>query len=124
MKGLFLLAVIAGLMQSSGSRLQKLTFETPDGTTIRYGLSIPPDYDPRQPRPLVLALHPGGDKTPYYGDLFMRQIFLPGLGALDPIMVAPDCPARAWSDSAADEAVMALIGKVMTDYAIDRRRIS
>ena len=123
MKGLFLLAVIAELVQPSVSRLQKLTFETPDGATIRYGLAVPRDYDPRQPRPLVLALHPGGDRTLYYGDLFMRQIFLPGLGDLDPIMVAPDCPTRAWTDSAADAAVTALIGSVMNEYAIDRRRI-
>jgi predicted peptidase len=53
----------------------------------------------------------------------MRQVFLPGLGALDPIMVAPDCPTRAWTDSAADAAVTALIGSVMNEYAIDHRRI-
>ena len=123
MKALVLLALIAELLQPPVPRFQRLTFQTPDAATIRYGLSIPRDYDPRQPRPLVLALHPGGDKTPYYGDLFMRQIFLPGLGALDPIMVAPDCPTRAWSDPAADEAVMALLGRVITEYAIDRRRI-
>jgi predicted peptidase len=123
MKALFLLALMAGLVPPEVSRFQRLTFETADSVTIRYGLSIPRDYDPHQPRPLVLALHPGGDKTPYYGDVFMRQIFLPGLVALDPIMVAPDCPTRAWSDPAADEAVMALISRLMTEYAIDRRRI-
>ena len=30
----------------------------------------------------------------------MRSVFLPGLRELNPIMVAPDCPTRAWSDSA------------------------
>ena len=123
MKALALLTVIAQVVQPPVSRFQQLTFQAPDDVTIRYGLSIPRDYDPRQPRPLVLALHPGGDKTPYYGDLFMRQIFLPALSDLDPIMVAPDCPTRAWSDPAADKAVMALVGRVMTEYAIDRRRI-
>jgi predicted peptidase len=124
MKAIFLIAITAALLQPPARHFEELTFRTPDGDTILYGLSIPGDYDPRQPRPLVLALHPGGDRTPYYGDLFMRQIFLPGLEALDPIMVAPDCPTRAWSDPAADRAVMALMAKLMADYAIDRRRIA
>jgi predicted peptidase len=123
MKALLLLAVVTALMQPPSRRFEELTFRTPEGGTILYGLSIPGAYDPRQPRPLVLALHPGGDRTPYYGDMFMRQIFLPGLDALDPIMVAPDCPSGAWTDAGAERAVMALLDKVMTDYAIDRRRI-
>jgi len=123
MKALFLLALIAALVQPPASRFQKLTFQTPDKTTILYGRAVPGDYDPRRPRPLVLALHPGGDKTPYYGDQFMRQIFFPGLADLDPIMVAPDCPTRAWSDPAAEQAVMALVDSVIAEYAVDRRRI-
>lgn len=122
---LLLLALIAELMQprAPASRFQQLTFRTPDGTTILYGLAIPRYYDPRRPRPLVVSLHPGGERTQYYGDQFMRRIFLPGLSALDPIMVAPDCPTRAWADPAAEQAVMALIDNVMAEYAIDRRRI-
>ena len=123
MKALLLLALIAELAQASAPRFQRRTFRAPDGTTILYGRAMPGDYDSRQPRPLVLALHPGGDKTPYYGDQFMRQIFLPGLSGLNPIMVAPDCPTRAWSDPVADQAVMALIDNVIAEYAVDRRRI-
>lgn len=125
MRLLFLLALIAELTQprESASRFQQLTFRAPDGTTILYGLAIPRYYDPSRPRPLVVSLHPGGERTAYYGDKFMRSIFLPGLSALDPIIVAPDCPTRAWADPAAEQAVMALIDKVMAEYAIDRHRI-
>ena len=123
MKGFLLLALAAVMLQPPVSRFQRLTFRAPDGTKLLYGRAIPEDYDPRQPRPLVVALHPGGERTPFYGDQFMRQIVLPGLAALDPIMVAPDCPTPAWSDPAADQAVMALIDNVMAEYAIDRRRV-
>ena len=123
MKALFLFALIAELMQPPAPRFQQLTFRTADGAAIRYGLAIPTDNPPGQLHPLVLALHPGGEKTPYYGDQYMRQIFLPGLGALDPIMVAPDCPTRAWSDPEAEQAVMELIDSVIAKYPIDRHRI-
>ena len=123
MKTLFLLALTALLLQPPVSRFQRLTFRASDGTKLLYGRAIPEDYDPGRPRPLVLALHPGGARTPFYGDQFMRQIALPGLAALDPIMVAPDCPTPAWSDPAADQAVMALIDNVMAEYAIDPRRV-
>ena len=38
--------------------------ERPDGSVLRYALSIPKDYEPDKPRPLVLALHYGGNVTP------------------------------------------------------------
>ncbi len=125
MKALFLLALLAELLQPTVSRFQRLTFRAPDGTKLLYGRTIPDGYDPRQPRPLVVALHPGGERIPFFGDQFMRQIVLPGLADLNPIIVAPDCPAPspAWSDPAADQAVMALIDSVMAEYAIDRRRV-
>jgi predicted peptidase len=53
----------------------------------------------------------------------MRDIFLPGLRDLDPIMIAPDCPTRAWTDPGAEQAVMALMAATLDAYAIDRRRI-
>jgi predicted peptidase len=108
--------------QAPAYRLQQRELQVSD-TTLLYGRAVPGDYDPKQPRPLVLALHPGGDKTPYYGTQYMRGIFLPGLRELNPIMIAPDCPTRAWSDPAAEKAVMSLIESVLAEYAIDRQRI-
>jgi len=95
---LLVLAVAAAAAQPAAPRSERLTFRAPDGTRLLYGRSIPAGYDPSRPRPLVLALHPGGPRTPFYGDQFMRQIVLPALAALDPIVVAPDCPTPAWSD--------------------------
>jgi predicted peptidase len=100
----------------------QLQLQTPDGLLL-YGISIPRGYEPGKPRPLILALHPGGERMPYYGSAFMRQIVAPALSGLDAIIVAPDCPTRAWSDPGADRSVMALLQNTLDNYAIDRRRI-
>ena len=94
--------------------------------TIRYGLSVPDDYDSRpsgQLVPLVLTLHPGGPRMPDYGAIYLAQFFMAPLARLNAIIVAPDCPTRAWTDPDSDRAVMALLEQVMSEYAVDRRRI-
>jgi hypothetical protein len=53
----------------------------------------------------------------------MRQIFSPGLNNLDAIMIAPDCPARDWTDPKAERALIALVENVITEYGVDRRRV-
>jgi predicted peptidase len=116
-------ALVLILTQSSPRGVQQLTFPSPDGSQMLYGLSVPSGDDPAQPRPLILALHPGGERMPYYGSAFMRQIVAPALGSLNPIIIAPDCPTRAWTDAAAEQAVMALLQDTLSRYAIDRRRI-
>ena len=116
-------ALVALLGQSTAPAVLQRTFVAPEVGKILYGISIPPGYSAREPRPLVLALHPGGERTPYYGLSFMRGIVSPALTDLGAIIVAPDCPTRAWSDPMAERAVMALVQAVMHDYAIDRRRI-
>jgi len=120
---LFLLPMLIALLNQAPTRsVQDLTLEVPGVGKVLYGISIPRS-DSREPRPLILALHPGGSRMPYYGSAFMRQIVIPGLNSLDAIMIAPDCPTRAWSDPMADQAVMALIQHTLDGYAIDKRRI-
>ncbi|NOT28036.1 MAG: hypothetical protein HOP16_18280 [Acidobacteria bacterium] len=114
------LAVLA--VQTPAPRFEQRTFKTPDGSTMRYGLSVPGDYVASRPRPLVVALHPGGS-GPYYGDGFMRSIFMPGLRDLSPIMIAPDVPGRSWAEPQAEQAVMSLVTAMTDEFAIDARRI-
>lgn len=120
---LIALTLFAALSQQAAPAVLQRTFVAPEAGRILYGISIPPGYTSREPRPLVLALHPGGERTPYYGLSFMRGIVSPALKELGAIIVAPDCPTRAWSDPEAERAVMALLESVMKEYAIDRRRI-
>jgi predicted peptidase len=103
--------------------LHQLQADIPDAGRIRYAVSVPDGYDPAKPTPLVLVLHPGGERIPYYGAQFTRRIVEPALRQLRPIMIAPDCPptAAAWAN--ADTAVMALIADARRAYNIDPRRI-
>lgn len=104
--------------------------QVPSVGSIRYGVSVPDDYDARgkddrkeDRRPLILALHPGGPRMPGYGANYLAQFFIKPLASLNAIIVAPDCPTRAWTDADADRAVMALLESVVSEYAIDRKRI-
>jgi predicted peptidase len=117
-----LVSLLILVAQPAAPRFEQRTFKTPDGITMRYGLSVPGDYNASRPRPLVLALHPGGS-GPYYGDGFMRGIFMPGLRELAPIMIAPDVPGRSWTEPRSEQAVMALVAAIIGEFAIDTRRV-
>jgi predicted peptidase len=116
-----ILAVVLG--QQGTGRIQNLVFQSADIQPMLYGLSVPARYDAKDQRPLVLALHPGGGRTPYYGSAFMAQVVAPALGSLNPIMIAPDCPTRSWADPVSEKAVLALIEDTLKRYSIDRSRI-
>jgi predicted peptidase len=116
--------VVALVAQSVSPTFERRTFKMPGGSTVRYGLAVPGDYRASSPRPLVIALHPGASGgTPYYGDQYMRAIFVPGLQELGAITIAPDVPTRAWTDPQAEQAVLSLIKAVRDEFAIDPRRI-
>ena len=66
--------------------------------------SAPGDAARGEPRPLVVALHPGGNRVAFYGSRFMQQVVIPGLSDLGAVIVAPDCPAASWTDPAAEGA--------------------
>ncbi len=107
----------------AGYVLQEKRMDLVSGTTLRYTLALPPAFSPDRPYPLVVALHYGGRVTPYYGKPFMMNLILPALGALDAIMIAPDCPGEGWTDPLSEEAVLVLIRQVEKDYPVDPRRL-
>jgi predicted peptidase len=118
-----LLALVAILQQPTTGGTYTLAFPVPDLGPMRYALTIPRGYNPREARPLILALHPGGQRFPGYGGAFVQQIVAPGLTDLGAIIVAPDVPTRAWTDVIAERAVLALVRSVMNDYNVDRSRV-
>jgi predicted peptidase len=101
----------------------QLTFSIPDVGEMRYALFLPRGYSPRQERPLVVALHPGGQRFPYYGGAFGQQVVAPGLADLGAIIVAPDCPTDRWTDPNAERGVMALLRSILNQFTIDRKRM-
>ena len=114
---------LALLASAAGAQtVEQHVYPVPDPGGMRYAISIP-DGNPSEPVPLILALHPGGGRTPYYGGLFMQQIVAPALRDWNAIIVAPDCPTRAWTSDVAEQAVVALLNDVMANHTIDRERI-
>jgi predicted peptidase len=124
-RGPFLCVLLLLLVPSRafGADIKNLQMPLPAGGTLLYGLQVPDGYKAGEPRPLVLALHPGGERMRYYGSAYVRAVVAPALQDLGAIVVAPDCPTNAWTDPAADAAVMALLDKLMGEFTIDRRRI-
>jgi predicted peptidase len=89
---------------------------------IRYTVSIPPGYTGEESFPLILALHYGGEVTPFFGAGALRGIFEPAFRELGAIVVAPDCPGSGWTDPRSVEAIWAVLEKVSSDFWIDQAR--
>jgi predicted peptidase len=121
---LSMLALVAALQQQpTNPGTYTLSFAVPDLEPMRYALTIPRGYNGRDARPLILALHPGGQRFPGYGASFAQQIIAPGLSSLGAIIVAPDVPTRSWTDDISDRAILGLVKAVMTDYKVDPARV-
>jgi predicted peptidase len=100
-----------------------LSADIPGVGHVLYAISIPKGYDTSRPAPLVLVLHPGGERMRYYGAAYARLLVEPALRDLQPIILAPDCPWSSWGDPAAEKMVMTLVDETMRGYAIDRTRV-
>jgi len=114
---------LAGADLPTTRGVHQLKADIPGVGSVLYAVSVPDGYDPKTAVPLVLVLHPGGPRGPYYGAQFMRGIAEPALRQLKPIMIAPDCTERAWADAPCDTAAMALIANAIKTYNIDRKRV-
>jgi len=119
-----LIAVVALLASDArAAQMRDLAMALPGEGELHYGLLVPDDYKQGQPRPLILALHPGGERIPHYGSSYARMVVIPAAADLSAFIVAPDCPTAGWTDAASDRAVMALLDRILRDYTIDRRRV-
>jgi len=103
--------------------VKELTLKLESGPVLRYTLALPPSSSPDMSYPLVLALHYGGQVTPYYGKGYLTNLVLPALRDLDAVMIAPDCPGAGWTDPQSEEAVLELLQAIQHEYPIDSRRI-
>jgi predicted peptidase len=117
------LLLLATLQQPTTPGTYTLAFQVPDFGPMRYALTLPRGYNGRDARPLILALHPGGQPFPGYGGTFVQQVVAPGLSGTGAIIVAPDVPGRSWTSDVAERAVMGLVKSVMSDYKVDPSRV-
>jgi len=105
------------------TRVSEETYSTDKGKILRYTLSVPSSYSNDKSYPLLLALHYGGEVTPFFGKGVLTLLVEPALSELEAIIVAPDCPAGQWDNPASEAAVMSLIADVEKHYRIDRSKI-
>ena len=82
------------------------------GKVMRYMVSVPRLTHGRR-YPLVLALHGGGPRSPWMADTYLAGQVIPGLEALNAIIVAPDMPGNAWTDPVSDEAATSMIRAIL-----------
>jgi predicted peptidase len=127
--GLILFNGGAGTMFREAAELPKKpgiyeeTFTLKSGTLLRYTLSIPREFSPGQPIPLVIALHYGGTVTPWYSKGYLNILVEPALRKLNAIIAAPDCPGKGWNNPTSEAAVLELLDYIKTHYSIDDRRL-
>jgi predicted peptidase len=101
--------------------ISQRTLPLGDGHELRYTLLIP-DQGP-QPRPLILALHYGGEVTPFYGRGILELLVAPALAELRAVIVAPDALERGWTTELNERAVLALLDHLTRTLPIDRTRV-
>ena len=117
---LFAAAGVALAQSGSPPRVQSRVIEIPDLGRIGYTISIPRYADASEPRPLVLALHPGGGSR---GGPFLSQIVEPALREWNAIIVAPDSPSGSWTNDIAERAVLHLLDDLLESNTTDQTRI-
>jgi predicted peptidase len=91
---------------------------------IDYFAAIPASYTGNESVPLILALHYGGEVTPYYALDFMNILVLPALKDLNALIIAPNNPFNdGWATQSAEYALMALMDSVQADFNIDTSKV-
>ena len=106
--------------------LHSMVLAHADKPEIHYAISIPPNYSPTTPVPLILALHfgVGGGNAAGAGRDVVRILVGPALAELGAIIVAPDSVRGDWSSPENEKAVNVLLDFVVAQYAIDERKIA
>jgi len=123
MRGALVCVLLLLTRSAAAADVQNLKFRMPNGSEVLYGLLVPDSYKVSQPAPLILALHPGGQRMRYYGSAYTRAIVAPASTSLNAIIAAPDCPGASWADADADGVVIAMLSRIMNEFSIDRRRV-
>jgi predicted peptidase len=119
-------AQVSGGPPTATPGLHHLKFPRADGPPMGYAISIPANYSPSKPVPLILALHfgvGGGDAAGAGGDM-VEILIGPALAQLGAIIVAPDSLRGNWSTPENEKAVNALLDMVLARYAIDKKKIA
>lgn len=104
---------------------KKLTLQ--EGKELLYTISTPTRLHRKEKVPLIVALHWGWDRNKplpeWYGKEFLTGFIQPAFKDINPVIVAPDCPSENWYNESSEDAVLALMDFVMSEYPIDTGRV-
>ena len=95
--------------------LHEMELRLEDDKVQRYSLYVPKIREDEK-APLILALHYGGEVTPYIGMHFLKVFALPPFRPTNCIIVAPDCLGRGWTEPESEKAVMALLDHALNNW--------
>jgi len=118
-------AQTAGNLRTLPPGLHHLQLPRAGEPTVGFAISIPANYSPSTPVPLILALHfgvGGGDAFGAGGDV-VEILVGPAFAQLGAIIVAPDSLGGNWSTQANEKAANDLLDMVLSYYAIDKKKI-
>src|SRR5215471_12799762 len=106
--------------------LHNLTMLRAGEPAIRYAISIPGNYSPSKPVPLILALHfgVGAGGSAGAGREMVQILIGPAFAELGALIVAPDSMRGNWSSPENEKAVNALLDMVLTRYSIDEKKVA
>src|SRR5438132_1508350 len=106
--------------------LHNLKLPRADEPAIRYAISIPGNYSPSAPVPLILALHFGvrGGDAAGAGAGVVQILIGPALAQLGAIIVAPDSVRGNWTSPENEKAVNALLDMILAHYSIDKKKVA
>ena len=102
--------------------IHEMVLKLKDDYSLNYTVSVP-SLKPWQRVPLILALHYGGEVTPYYGRGYLEILVYPALKELGAIIIAPDCPGKNWTDPKSEKAILELLDFVKTSWPVDSTRL-
>jgi predicted peptidase len=107
-----------------GPGVHEQTASLPTGGQLRYTISVPNGYDSKKPVPLIVALHYGGEVTPFYGRGMIDGLVGPALQDLRAVVIAPDSLGGDWTSARNEDAVVWLTRSVIKSYAIDPKKVA
>src|SRR3989442_4544191 len=125
---LLLFTVTAAFGQEAGSKIPVLSpgihtqrLPRTGERTIQYAISVPANYSPSRPVPLVLALHYGGNPNGA-GRGVLTLLVGPALAELGAIIVAPDSIGGGWRTPENESAGNALPEAGLASYRNDAKK--